>query len=217
MLTPIDIDNKEFTRQFKGYNVEEVDIFLDQISDDLEILMKEKKELESKLDELEKSVKQYQAVETTLQDTLIIAQKTAEDVKNVAKKEAEQIISSAQELSKQAIEEMNLSILKKKQSYEKIKQDQNIYKAKMESLLISQLELLSELDSEDFIPEKVEEIKEKVEEKNEENSEEDIKDFASQIELEKKLKELEMEKEKALLNLSENTEEDEEDNDKDNK
>lgn len=209
MLTPIDIDNKEFTRQFKGYNVEEVDIFLDQISDDLEVLMKEKKELESKLDELEKSVKQYQAVETTLQDTLIIAQKTAEDVKNVAKKEAEQIISSAQELSKQAIEEMNLSILKKKQSYEKIKQDQNIYKAKMESLLISQLELLSELDSEDFIPEKAEEVKETIDEKNEENSEEDVKDFASQIELEKKLKELELEKEKALLSLSEKTKEDE--------
>lgn len=208
MLTPIDIDNKEFTRQFKGYNVEEVDIFLDQISDDLEILMKEKKELESKLDELEKSVKQYQAVETTLQDTLIIAQKTAEDVKNVAKKEAEQIISSAQELSKQAIEEMNLSILKKKQSYEKIKQDQNIYKAKMESLLISQLELLSELDTEDFIPEKIEEIKENQEKIKEENLEEDAKDFASQIELEKKLKELEKEKEKALLSLSENTDKD---------
>lgn len=210
MLTPIDIDNKEFTRQFKGYNVEEVDIFLDQISDDLEILMKEKKELESKLDELEKSVKQYQAVETTLQDTLIIAQKTAEDVKNVAKKEAEQIISSAQELSKQAIEEMNLSILKKKQSYEKIKQDQNIYKAKMESLLISQLELLSELDTEDFIPEKIEEIKENQEKIKEENLEEDAKEFASQIELEKKLKELEKEKEKALLSLSENTDNDNE-------
>lgn len=173
MLTPIDIDNKEFTRQFKGYNVEEVDIFLDQISDDLEVLMKEKKELEKKLEEVEKSVEQYKAVETTLQDTLIIAQKTAEDVKSVAKKEAEQIISSAQELSKQAVEEMNISIINQKQKFEKLKQDQNIYKAKMESLLISQLELLSELD-------------EDVEFKSikEETTKEDPKE-----ELEKKLKE----------------------------
>lgn len=202
MLTPIDIDNKEFSRQFKGYNVEEVDIFLDQISDDLEMLMKEKKELEAKLEEMEKSVKQYRAVETTLQDTLIIAQKTAEDVKNVAKKEAEQIISSAQELSKQAIEEMNLSILKKKQDYEKIKQDQNIYKAKMESLLISQLELLSELDNDDYT--KMQKTKAKVEDlddeeyDDDENDDVESEDFSSQIELEKKLKELEEEKEKAL-------------------
>lgn len=41
---------------------------------------------------------------------------------------------------------MNISIINQKQKFEKLKQDQNIYKAKMESLLISQLELLSELD-----------------------------------------------------------------------
>lgn len=192
MLTPIDIDNKEFTRQFKGYNVEEVDIFLDQISDDLEILMKEQKELEKKLEEVEKSVEQYKAVETTLQDTLIIAQKTAEDVKSVAKKEAEQIITSAQELAKQAVEEMNLSILRQKQKYEKIKQDQNIYKAKMESLLISQLELLSELDEDEEFKRISEEDKEEKLEKEEVKSSKD--------ELEEKLKELEMKKEKALDN-----------------
>ena len=72
MLTPIDIDNKEFARQIKGYNIDEVDIFLDQISDDLEILMKEKMELEEKLEKLEKSVDQYKAVETTLQDLSLI-------------------------------------------------------------------------------------------------------------------------------------------------
>lgn len=190
MLTPIDIDNKEFTRQFKGYNVEEVDIFLDQISDDLEILMKEHKELEKKLEEVEKSVEQYKAVETTLQDTLIIAQKTAEDVKSVAKKEAEQIITSAQELAKQAVEEMNLSILRQKQKYEKIKQDQNIYKAKMESLLISQLELLSELDEDDEFKRISEEDKEEHVEKTEVKSSKDV--------LEEKIKELETKKENAL-------------------
>lgn len=194
MLTPIDIDNKEFARQIKGYNIDEVDIFLDQISDDLEILMKEKMELEEKLEKLEKSVDQYKAVETTLQDTLLIAQKTAEDVKNVAKKEAEQIITSAQELAQKAIEEMELNLDKEKEKFDKVKQDQKVYKAKMESILISQLELLSELD-EDKEFAKLNETSVKTDINKE------VED--SKTELEKKLKELEEAKEEVGLNNEE--------------
>ena len=194
MLTPIDIDNKEFARQIKGYNIDEVDIFLDQISDDLEILMKEKMELEEKLEKLEKSVDQYKAVETTLQDTLLIAQKTAEDVKNVAKKEAEQIITSAQELAQKAIEEMELNLDKEKEKFDKVIQDQKVYKAKMESILISQLELLSELD-EDKEFAKLNETSVKTDINKE------VED--SKTELEKKLKELEEAKEEVGLNNEE--------------
>lgn len=194
MLTPIDIDNKEFARQIKGYNIDEVDIFLDQISDDLEILMKEKMELEEKLEKLEKSVDQYKAVETTLQDTLLIAQKTAEDVKNVAKKEAEQIITSAQELAQKAIEEMELNLDKEKEKFDKVKQDQKVYKAKMESILISQLELLSELDEDkEFAKLNETSVKSDINKEVED----------SKTELEKKLKELEEAKEEVGLNNEE--------------
>ena len=48
-LTPLDIHNKEFSKGFRGYNEDEVNEFLDQIMKDLEILTKEKKELETKL------------------------------------------------------------------------------------------------------------------------------------------------------------------------
>lgn len=194
MLTPIDIDNKEFARQIKGYNIDEVDIFLDQISDDLEILMKEKMELEEKLEKLEKSVDQYKAVETTLQDTLLIAQKTAEDVKNVAKKEAEQIITSAQELAQKAIEEMELNLDKEKEKFDKVKQDQKVYKAKIESILISQLELLSELDEDkEFAKLNETSVKSDINKEVED----------SKTELEKKLKELEEAKEEVGLNNEE--------------
>ena len=47
-LSPLDIHNKEFSKGFRGYNEDEVNEFLDQIMKDLEILIKEKKELELK-------------------------------------------------------------------------------------------------------------------------------------------------------------------------
>ena len=47
-LTPLDINNKEFSKGFRGYNEDEVNEFLDQIMKDYEILLGEKKELEFK-------------------------------------------------------------------------------------------------------------------------------------------------------------------------
>ena len=49
-LTPIDIHNQEFSKVFRGYDEDEVNEFLDQIIKDYEILLREKKELEDKLE-----------------------------------------------------------------------------------------------------------------------------------------------------------------------
>ena len=48
-LTPVDIHNKEFSRGFRGYDEDEVNEFLDQVIKDLELIIREKKELEDKI------------------------------------------------------------------------------------------------------------------------------------------------------------------------
>lgn len=50
-LTPIDIHNKEFNKVFRGYDEDEVNEFLDQVIKDYELILREKKELEDKLNE----------------------------------------------------------------------------------------------------------------------------------------------------------------------
>ena len=53
MITPLDIENKKFSKQMmNGYNVEEVDEFLDQIMQDYETNYKELALTKSKIDEL---------------------------------------------------------------------------------------------------------------------------------------------------------------------
>ena len=47
------------------------------------------------MEELNKSLQHYKTIEETLQNTLVMAQTTAEDVKNVAKQQADQIINEA--------------------------------------------------------------------------------------------------------------------------
>ena len=150
MITPLDIENKKFAKQMmNGYNVEEVDDFLDELTVDYSKNYKELTELRSTVEELNKSLAQYKSIETTLQNTLVMAQTTAEEVKNVAKQKADQIIEEAKASSQKQVDDLNNEILRKQKEVDDIKKQFDIYKAKMESLLISQLELLKEVNKDD--------------------------------------------------------------------
>lgn len=149
MLTPLEIENKKFSKQMvNGYNVEEVDDFLDEITSEYEKLYRENSESRAKIEELNESLVKYKSIESTLQSTLLMAQSTAEEVKNVAKQQAEQIISDAQATAKQASDALENEVVLKRKELADVQKEFDIYKAKMESLLISQLELLKEMNKE---------------------------------------------------------------------
>ena len=150
MITPLDIENKRFAKQMmNGYNVEEVDDFLDELTEDYTKNYKEVNELRTKVEELNNSLVQYKAIESTLQDTLVMAQTTAEEVKNVAKQKADQIVEEAKASAQKQVDDLNNEIVLKQKEIDDIKKQFDIYKAKMESLLISQLELLKEVNKND--------------------------------------------------------------------
>ena len=149
MLTPLDIENKKFSKQMmNGYNVAEVDDFLDELTADYEKLYKENADLRDKLDVANNNLTQYKSIEATLQNTLVMAQSTAENVKSVAKQQADQLIKEAEAEAKRTVMDLEQEILMKQKELENTKKQFDIYKAKMESLLISQLELLKEINVE---------------------------------------------------------------------
>ena len=149
MITPLDIENKKFGKQMmNGYNVDEVDDFLDELTVDYEKLYKENAELKRNTDELSNNMGKYKNIESTLQNTLIMAQNTAEEVKNAAKLQAEQIVKEAELTSRTRVEELNNQITIKEKELADMKKEIDVYKAKIESLLIAQLELLKDVNKE---------------------------------------------------------------------
>ena len=150
MLTPLDIENKKFSKQtINGYSVEEVDEFLDEICVDYAKKNKELTEVSSKVGEIEKQLEHYKNIEDTLQSTLLMAQTTAEEVKNVAKQQADQIIKEAKSSVQKEVDGLEQQIIYKRKALEDLKKQFDIYKAKMESLLIAQLELIKDVNKED--------------------------------------------------------------------
>ncbi len=147
MITPLDLENKKFSKQMmNGYSVEEVDDFLDDLTVEYTKNYKEVSELRAQVEELNKSLVQYKTMEDTLQNTLVVAQTTAEELKNVAKKKADQMIEEAKGSAKKQVDELDTQIMMKQKEYDDLKRQFDIYRRKMESLIISQGELLKEIN-----------------------------------------------------------------------
>ena len=150
MITPLDIENKKFSKQMmNGYSVEEVDDFLDDLTTDYTVIYKQASESKIKIEELEKSMEHYKAIEGTLKNTLVMAQTAADDVKKVAQQQADQIVNEAKINASQQINEIEMEIRTKQKELDEIRKQFDIYKAKMESLLISQLEILKDVNKDD--------------------------------------------------------------------
>ena len=113
---------------------------------DYETLYKKSNESQRIIDDLKSKLEHYTQIESTLQNTLLMAQTAADDVREAAKKESEQIIREAENKSKEMTMGIEQQIADKQKEFDGIKQQFDVYKAKMESLLISQLELLKDIN-----------------------------------------------------------------------
>ena len=74
-----------------------------------------------------------------------MAQSAADEVKTLAKQQADQIVKDAEGSARKSLDELNQTIAVRKKELEDMEKQFDIYKAKMESLLISQLELIKDM------------------------------------------------------------------------
>lgn len=145
-LTPLDIHNKEFNKGFRGYDEDEVNEFLDQVIKDYEMVIREKKELESKLSELNEKLGHFTNIEETLNKSILIAQETAEEVKRNASKEAKLIIKEAEKNADRIINESLAKSRKITIEIEELKKQSKVFRNRFKMLIEAQLDMLSNDD-----------------------------------------------------------------------
>ncbi len=145
MITPLDIQNKEFKKSIvRGYKTKDVDSYLDSINDNYEKLYKENIELKDKVGILTDQIRQYNNLEETLKSTLVIAQSTADDVTSSARKKAELIIEDAEIQAKNRVNIAREEVKSINEEYNYLKREIFIFKTRYESFIRSQLISLEE-------------------------------------------------------------------------
>ncbi|MBR3281323.1 MAG: DivIVA domain-containing protein [Clostridia bacterium] len=147
MITPLDIENKTFKKQaVNGYSTQEVHEFMAELLRDYERIYRENIEYKDKIAVLNQGIQHYKSIEDTLQNALVVAQGTAETVKQNARVEADNILRDAELSARKSVDEIGQKVLEKQLKLEETQKQFDVYKAKMEALLISQLELLKDMN-----------------------------------------------------------------------
>ena len=145
-LTPMDINNKEFKRGLRGYNPEEVDEFLDEVVENYEELYKDNSKLREKVASLTEQIEHYSKIESTIQNTLVLAQNAADQEKSSAEKEAELVVKNANETAQRIVDKAHADVIQINDEYDRVKQEFIKFRAKFRNFINTQLETFDDLE-----------------------------------------------------------------------
>ena len=148
MLTPLDIHNREFKRGIRGYDVNEIDEFLDEVIRDFEALYKENLDLREKIQQQDENIEKYKKMEDSLKSTIILAQQVSEEVKQNAAKEANLITWEATKKAEQIVVEAEGKIVASNSKLGRMRELEIQTFIKLKSFLLTQLELIDNIDME---------------------------------------------------------------------
>ena len=146
---PNDLQNIVFKKTLMGYHTFQVEDVLEKVVEDLTELIKDNAKLKEKLEDSQERIKYYKSIESSLQNSLIIAQQTSDEIIANAKKSGENILKEADLRAQQIIDESNKEVLGARFEYERVKRDVEAYKIKIESIIRAQLKTLQNLDDHD--------------------------------------------------------------------
>jgi cell division initiation protein len=95
-ITPLDIQQQRFKTRFRGFDVREVDAFLEQIAGAVESLQRANTNLQEEVRRLELEIQGHRKREETFKRALLNSQKVLDQMKDNARKSAELIIAEAE-------------------------------------------------------------------------------------------------------------------------
>lgn len=104
-LSPIDIHSHNFRTRLKGYDKDDVKLFLNAIAESYQEVALENATLSREVERLDASLDEFRSRENLLKDALYMAQKSADDLRAQASREAQSIVKEAELKGEQSVRE----------------------------------------------------------------------------------------------------------------
>jgi|YelNatPaOPRAMG01_1025707.scaffolds.fasta_scaffold122368_2 cell division initiation protein len=162
-ITPLDIQQQQFRVRFRGFDMVEVDNFLELLANEFEELIKENNQLREEDRRKLARINELEAEEKELRDLLLSAKKITEEMKNNARREGELIIEEAKAQARKIIDNAQAQALKIETEINNLKKLRAQLEASLKATIDMHLRLL-----ESYQEEKVN-LQEKLLEEKEEN------------------------------------------------
>lgn len=181
MITPLDIQNQEFSKGVRGYREDEVDAFLDLITIDYEKLMTENANLKEKVKVLNGELSRYKNTENMVLETLEAAKALMGDISVSAEKRAEILVKNAELDADRIMREAKESAERLHDENTNLRNRLNVFRTRYKTLLETELEKFDTLSAELFADRDIDDLKNILEGRtiktNMTKSDEDIVDF----------------------------------------
>jgi len=153
-IGPVDIRNHTFTRKMRGVDEHEVRDYLDLVADRLEEAVLENDELRARIDQLEHEVRDHRALERSLRDSMLSAERLVDDRSAQAEKEAQIVIKNAEVQAGKILLQAREELGRLKAELDDLRRQKVTYVERFRALLRSQGKIL-EASLESFDPDAV--------------------------------------------------------------
>ncbi len=154
---------EKFNRTLRGYDPDEVNAFLDKIIVQVEEILEDVKIKDQKISEfqakeqnlhtlenenkrLKEKVEHYERLESTLNQAILMAQKTSEQMKSAAVRESEVILSDAKNNASRIVNEALLRAEKIERDADSLKRNIKIFKRRLKDIVESQIEIIDDIE-----------------------------------------------------------------------
>jgi cell division initiation protein len=134
-ITPLDIQQQQFRVRFRGFDMVEVDNFLDLVAGEFEELLKENSQIREEERRKLARINELEVAEKELRDTLVSAQRIAEEMKNNARKEGDLIIEEAKLNARKIVESGRAQALELEAKINQLKHQKGQFEAALKATI----------------------------------------------------------------------------------
>ncbi|HON33309.1 MAG TPA: DivIVA domain-containing protein [Synergistales bacterium] len=147
LLTVLDIERISFSKTMRGYNPQEVEDFLEKVAESLQVYSEKVKTLEVQLSRFDEQIREYTELKQSLQEALVLAQKSAEERVSSAEGKAEAIIAESEAQAHQIVLSAKDRVDAHKRDIQRLRQVRYQFVAEFKGLLAKFGSLLNSLEA----------------------------------------------------------------------
>jgi cell division initiation protein len=154
-VTPLQIKRQEFSKKLRGFDPEEVQDFLEKISQTFEEVIAENDALKKQVDESSSQLAEYRRIEKNLQETLLKAQENSSKAIESTKKQSGLMMKEAEIKAQQIIDKAKEQANDVRNSIIQLREERDLIIARLKAIVTSQanlLELKVESAGDEFVP-----------------------------------------------------------------
>ena len=148
-ISPMDVRQQQFKLKFRGFDIEEVDSYLELIANELEELNKENETIKAELKKVEQEIEEYKKAENDFRKVIASAQDFKRDAIEKANQESQIIIKQSEIKAKEILKGAEEKLFKLEKDIAELKSTKMQFEVQMRAVIENHLKLMDIMKQEE--------------------------------------------------------------------